>query len=81
MTRRQNLFDGEHHPIMDVFINQNNVETVENFTSRGSSIDNQGIINHCANPAKHGKISQEKKLDAFGTKCSARSWAFTRVIM
>ena len=41
-----NMVTGEHQLSTDVLINQNKVGTLETFTYLGSSINNQGIIDH-----------------------------------
>ena len=54
--KTKNMLPGEYQLSTDVLINHNKVETVENFTYLGSSINNKGIIDHGLN-CRMGKAS------------------------
>ena len=40
--KTKHMLAGEHHPLHDVFIGQEKIDTVDDFTYLGSSINNQG---------------------------------------
>ena len=83
--KTKHTLTGEHQLSTDVLINHNKAETVEKFTNLGSSINNQGIIDHELR-CRVGKASAvfrkcgtkrilatknkpRKQIDAFDTKC------------